>query len=193
MSNDLSPKDQNPVDQYDFDELLPKEFRFRYKGSNWVLREPTEGDASVWRNASMKGTELSRGTNGTVSVKRLEGIAEVEPLLVARCTFRVDDKGEVSKNCTEIQIIRGWGSRVVKDLYARCIAFGSLQEDTSSEAKSLVAVLSKEGSPISVHALRNWLSSRLEDQDCKRVYEMLKPSDEESAKNGQGAMTGYSA
>lgn len=86
---------------------------------SYLLRETDGMTAQQYRNAVMKGMHF--GPDGKPC--RLEGIADVEPLLVSRCLFDVDTGKSIP-----LTVVQGWPSRVLKVLYAKVKEISGLDE-----------------------------------------------------------------
>jgi hypothetical protein len=128
MSNELN-----------FDSLTLIEVPVKIQGKTYTLRE-ANGDAAVaYRNASLRGMTLEDG-----KVKKLDGIASVEPLLVSMCLFFIDDDG-VEKNVDELTV-RSWPGRVVKAIFNKAKEISELdeEEDTVESLDKQIEALEKK-------------------------------------------------
>lgn len=101
------------MEPINFDEmdLAPKEVPITFQGKNYILIEASEEAAVKYRNASMKAMRMEDG-----KLVRIEGIADVEPLLVSLCLVTAEGRAPISE-----KVIRGWPARVVKQLFDRCM------------------------------------------------------------------------
>ncbi len=129
-----------------FDDLTPREEAVKI-GKDWyLLREASEWAACAYRNEGMKGARFEDG-----KLRSVDGVANVEPLLVHLCLFfAVGDPpdGTNGSNGTlkvameptrgdplnvPLKTVRSWPSRIVKPLFDRAKQLSELEEDESEE------------------------------------------------------------
>jgi hypothetical protein len=104
----------------DYDELAPWSFPIKVKGRSYLVREPSEDAAVKFRNQQVRGKEVSRSEDGQITIRSLEGVYDIEPLLVYLCTFeQYEHQGETRERPILLSVVKGWPSRVVKDIYKR--------------------------------------------------------------------------
>lgn len=83
-------------------------------GRKFVLREATEEAALAYRYASLRGMEMVvDDDSGDRTTRRMEAIAEVEPLLVQLCLWDGDRRNPT------LDYVKGQPSRVVKALFTK--------------------------------------------------------------------------
>ena len=117
---------QNPASEMIFESLEPVTFPFKIKDAKtnsfiqYYLREATEDAAVKYRNAAMRA---ARFTDGKLS--SVEGVADVEPLLVSLCLYQITPKGDVP---VQLATIRGWPARIVKPLFEKAKQLSNLDE-----------------------------------------------------------------
>jgi hypothetical protein len=178
-----------------FDDLTPKVKRIpNLNGKEYVLLEPTEGDAVAYRNAVMKSVRMADG-----KMIGLVDAAEVEPLLVSKCIREVvpnPKTGVEERRPVQIQVVRGWPSKVVKRLFNDAKEMGELDEKDSKERTALIAALSRPETPITVEDFREYVRNLAENEDATPeerkkyapLYTLVKLDEkEESLKNGSVA------
>lgn len=128
------------ADEYDFDfdrqDLTPQQQTVRYGGKTYVLREASEGAAIAFRDRSARGLSFQDG-----KVARVDGIAEVQALLVSECLFKADADGQVLANGqgqpvrgATLQELKGWPSRFVRRLFDWVKAVSQLAEEETEES-----------------------------------------------------------
>lgn len=112
---------------HNYDDLRPQEFRFQVNGKKYILREASEGAATEYRSASLRGAEIIHNEDrGDRTIRGMVGIADVEPLLVSRCVFEVLESGQ--EKAVPKVLIDGWPAKVVKDLFERVKQSSDLEE-----------------------------------------------------------------
>ena len=129
------------------DDVLPVEVPVQYGGKAYLLKEAT-GDASCrWRNAALKTAKL--GPDG--KPVSLEGVADLDPLLVSLCLFEPDGKP------VPLPVIRSWPARVQKRLYEKAKSISQLGDAGDGDGADTA-----EGLETKIAELREKLN-RLED------------------------------
>lgn len=152
-----------------FDNILPVEVPVSVAGKKYVLREASGDAACRYRNALLKSTRL--GPEGKPSV--IDGLADVEPLLVSLCLFEVLSDGTLAKGPVPAHVIRSWPARIQKALFERAKQISDLEERET--AASLEAKITDAQTQLA--AIRNGV------QDPR----------EQAAKNSRGGSGGGSA
>lgn len=169
-------------DEFDFSDLEVVEIPVTAPDkSKYLLKVASGAAAAQFRNERTKC--FSYTSSGQVS--KVEGLADIEPLLVSLCLFTAEDNKPVSKF-----LVKSWPSPMVKKLYGKAIEISSLDE-SSPDRKQLGEALALEGSPISLADLQKYIVG-LDPVKYKALQLWSKPTTEEDAKNSQSAMTGGS-
>lgn len=77
------------LEEFDFSNLEPQEFPVKLPNdtAQYILRECSEGDATRFRRENLKALK----DNGTGGVVMTEAGADLEPLLLTMCLWRVKD------------------------------------------------------------------------------------------------------
>ena len=120
---------------FDFDSLEVIEIPVKVGGEVYTLREASGDAAFKFRNAAMKCTKL--GPDGKPA--SVEGIADIEPLLISLCLFDSKDKP------VPVTKIRTWRNKVCKSLYEKILEISELgnDEDASTLEKQLADIQAK--------------------------------------------------
>jgi hypothetical protein len=105
-----------------YDDLAPQDYRFTYKNKEYVLVEPPEAGVIAYRNTMTKGVKLDANTKPT-SVP--ESLHEADSVLVSHSVTTAEGKP------VSLDTVRGWSSRVVKDLAKRAKVMGGLEEQVT--------------------------------------------------------------
>lgn len=92
------------------DDLEPIEIPFTYKGIEYVMVEASADAGVKYRNCAMRAAKMTDG-----KVVGLDGAANVEPLLVSLCAFRVD--GEKRSPLTEEYVRKNFSNKLLKRLF----------------------------------------------------------------------------
>lgn len=121
-----------------FDSLDPIEEVVHLGGREYRLRE-TSGDASVkFDNAKMACYEYHEVSDGSMKLKSIRNLADLEPLLVSLCL--VDDAGNPVPEST----IRGWPSKVQETLYQRIRVLSGLSEQSPESIERQISQLQQQ-------------------------------------------------
>lgn len=116
---------------YDVD-LEPKEHKFKLKGKEYTLHEPSEDATRRWNNHRAKHLRVVDGKFGGAT----EGMYDSRSQLIADCC--VDAGGKA----VPVAVVRTWPSRITEELYELAVAMGELNgkpaknEATPAEATS---------------------------------------------------------
>jgi len=116
-----------------FESIEPIEIPVTISGVDYVLKEANGKAACDYRNAMLAGAELDK--NGNVAV--IKGLANIEPLLVARCLYRIVKNPEgpdTFEPVLEEQVLK-WPSRVLKVLFAKAKEISELGEATDEKGE----------------------------------------------------------
>ena len=111
-------------DNYDFDSHETIEIPFTINSRNYVLREASGETACVFRNAQIACTTM--GPEG--KPKKFEGVADVEPLLVSRCSW--EQMADGKERSVPIATVKSWPSRVQKKLFNDAKRISELDESS---------------------------------------------------------------
>ena len=138
-----------------FDDLTPISIPVTLGAKSYVLKEAT-GDASTrYKNALMSSTKM--GKDGKPS--HVEGLANVEPLLVSLCLFESYEVrgGELKERPVTESFIRGLPGKIQKKLFEKVKEISGLsEEDTLETLEKQQAELSEK-----IAALREKQQSEL--------------------------------
>lgn len=141
------------------------------KVENLVVREAVSGVATAYRNMIYKATKLNDG-----KVSGVDGLADTEPFLVARCTFRRDPTSERGVVPIGEAEVRCWPDGLVQHLLER--------------VKKVNPGLVKEKD----RTLAELRKAKADIEEKIKALEGPKPtSEEEELKNSQGPATRSSA
>ncbi len=143
-------------------------------GEKYILAEAT-GDAAVkYRNQAIAGAKMVDG-----KVTGFRNVADVEPLLVSLCLWKLTDDGRLSA-VTE-KTVRSWPSHYQKDLFERAKSISNLDDGDNPLRQQLISVLTNMGRLSELH---EYLADS-EDEEFRDLKDLVKPTTEEEAKNGQ--------
>jgi len=106
-------------------------------GEDYVLREASGDAGCKYRNALLACTTLTDG-----KPSRIEGMADVEPLLVSLCLFTQGGRP------VTVPKVRSWPSRVVKALFEKIKEISDLDEEEEDEEGNRVENPTQEIEPI---------------------------------------------
>jgi uncharacterized protein (UPF0128 family) len=114
-----------------FEDVTPIEIDVTIAGQSYVLREATEQVAVVYRNAQLRALSLKDG-----KVSKVDNAANVEPLLVSLCLYKVntdkDGNKVVSPTPVSLSVINGMRPRIVKQLYEKAKEISWLNEEAET-------------------------------------------------------------
>lgn len=108
-------------DGFNFDDLKPQPFKFKYGGQTYVLHEAPEGVGMAYRNAMVQ--HIKFGEDGKPA--GMSGGAEQAAKLLSGCIKLVTETGE---QAVSPQTILQWPTRVVKPLFAKAKEISDLEE-----------------------------------------------------------------
>lgn len=134
---------------FDFADLEPVRLSFKIGKRTYVLCE-ADGDAGAkYRSAAARSARLNDG-----KVVGVEGIGDIEPLLVSKCLYDTDDKGNlrvddddkpIKKYLVPEGTIRSWPDRVQKALFNKIKEISGLDEtDTLEKLDKQITNLQKK-------------------------------------------------
>lgn len=95
----------------DYEDLPPVTIPVNYRGKKYILHQADEGMACTFRNAQARAARMTDG-----KVTGVDGIADVEPLLVSLCLKEVY-KDDGSTRAVPVSTIKSWDPKVVSDLF----------------------------------------------------------------------------
>lgn len=172
-------------EKIDFSGIIVTEVSVEIGKDKFILRE-ANGDVAVkFRNARLACyVYTDQGI-----LKGIEGMANLEPMLVAGCLFKVTPSGE--RPVTEDEV-RALPARVQKKLFARAKAISDLTETALTERQALSLALEMDASPVKLGTLQAYVET-LEGEDWETLKNWIAPTAEESAKNLQSGMSAGSA
>jgi hypothetical protein len=121
------------------EDLQPIEVPITLGKDKYWLCEASEDSVVQFRNAQMRGTQFDM-QDGKVKVTGMDGMADVEPLLVSLCLFEDDGSGPSSDKHSRPgepvseYTVRGFKPKIVSALFARAKAISGLDADESEES-----------------------------------------------------------
>lgn len=152
-------------------------------GHPYILREATGAVAKQFKNAQMSCTQFS--ADGKMA--GVKGAADLEPLLVSKCLYRMMPDGTVGGTIDQRELEK-WPAKVVSRLFEKAKKISGLSDSGSAWAVALEKALNLEGSPITAASLKNFLD-KLTGSD----FEVLKDfGSGEELKNLSSSTTGGS-
>lgn len=123
---------------FDFDDLEPKEFSFKYQGRELVLREATADTAVKYRNAIMKSTKL--GVDGAPT--SVDGIASADLVLLAGCLHERLPDGKLGS--LHISFVQGLLNRAFKPLVEKAKEISGMEEKETEESLAKAVAKAQE-------------------------------------------------
>jgi len=118
-------------ERMDFDDLEPVKLAVGYGGKKYFLCEADTDAATKYRNSAVKAARLNDG-----KVERIEGIGDVEPLLVSLCLrVRVTgpDQVETTGAKVDLKTVLTFPSRVTKAWFGWIKKVSDLDENETEE------------------------------------------------------------
>lgn len=146
-------------DEFDFSDLteieIPVTLKYKSKGVETllkcVLREASEDAAAKYTNALVKCTKLAGGKPSA-----MEGIGDLEPLLLSSCLFTVDDDPTKNNKPVPSSVLRLCPARAIKKLYAKCKEISELGEnDTVESLEKQIALFTKKLAKLKAESVPN--------------------------------------
>lgn len=160
----------------DFDTLKPRVHYFKFQNKRFALREASEGDKILWREAQFAAERYSDG-----KLIGYEGLAETSLILLAQCVKELlfDAQGNVSgEKPVSKTTIRTWPSRVGEQLFDMAKEISELNKGVPVERKSLAFCLSRPTAPVSLSKLREYVFELAKSSpDAKPFADMLEALD----------------
>lgn len=95
-----------------FDGFTLVEIPVTILGKKYLIREASGDAACKYRNAVFKSTTM--GPDG--KPVKIEGLADVQPLLVSLCLYLVGENGEVGQ-LVPLSVVRSWPDRIIRPLF----------------------------------------------------------------------------
>lgn len=169
--------------KFDFDSCLAIEPEiFTFKGQEYEVRQADAGAAESYRDAQISGAEF--GSDG--KLKRINGLAQGESLLVSLCTFRVVRNHETKeiKSYSKInqEMVRSWPEKMVRELADWIKDVSNLHEKGNVLTEKFKAAMGLTASPVSFEDFQKFVIQQGDGVD-KEIREIFRPSEEEQAKN----------
>lgn len=107
--------------------LDEQSFPLTIAGDSYVIVEASEEAAKKYKNTAMRATKFSdKGKPSGV-----DGLADVEPLLVSMCLFKVGERGD--RQSVSLSTILKWPHRVVEPIYQKCRELSGLLDNDEDE------------------------------------------------------------
>jgi hypothetical protein len=100
------------AEMIDFGDLAPRSRDFRYRGQRYVLFEASAAAGMQYRSAKERASRYEGG-----KFVGVDGLADAGPILVAACTFRVDDRGGAANESVGLDVVKPWPDHMVERLY----------------------------------------------------------------------------
>ena len=107
-------------------DTTPTRLPVKIDGVEYTLQEANGKAACIYRNTMLKCSKL--GPSGKVS--SVEGLADVEPLLVSLCLF------DSANNPVSLEKVLSWPSRIIKPLFENAKQISELEEEDEDKAKN---------------------------------------------------------
>ena len=125
---------------FDDNDLAPREVQVKIRGEDYVLREADAFAAIRFRNAAVAGMRMKDG-----KVVGVEGIANLESLLLSMCLFKVEQKnGErVLAKVTEGFVLK-LPSRISKQLFEQAKKISELDEGAKDPDPELIGLCRRD-------------------------------------------------
>lgn len=169
---------------FDFSDLEPVRLAFNIGKRKFILCE-ADGDAGAkYRSAAVSAAKMNDG-----KVIRVDGMGDIEPMLVSRCLFYADENGHlrvddndnpIKKYLVEEAVIRSWPDRVQKALFNKVKEISGLDDtDTLEKVDKQIANLQKK---------REKLLAKKESEDKEKDITVPK-STAGTTQNGSGNVT----
>ena len=133
---------------FDTDDLTPRELPVKFRGLSYVLREASEDAVCRYRNKIMECTVMQDG-----KAQRVQGMADVEPLLVSLCLFEeapLDTMGAFHPPPhrdgrlyppgllpVPLEVVLSWPNRVVKKLFETAKRISDLEHEEPATEEGL--------------------------------------------------------
>ncbi len=122
---------------FDDMDIAPREVEFKLGGVQHVLKEASADAARRYRNTAVKAAKMSDG-----KVTGLDGVADVEPLLVSLCLFKREEKGDKP---IKLDDVLKMPSRVTKRMFERAKEISDLDEGADEESlRKQIAALQQQ-------------------------------------------------
>lgn len=110
--------------------LDEQSFPLTIAGERYIIVEASEDAAKKYKNTAMRATKFSdKGKPSGV-----DGLADVEPLLVSMCLFKLDETG--ARSPVLLSTVLKWPHRVVEPIYQKARELSGLKEDKDEEDKT---------------------------------------------------------
>lgn len=178
-------------DNFDFSGLEPATQLIKnFGGRDYLLHEASTAAASAYKNA-----EISSATYEDGHLKKIEGRADADAILLSGCITYEDgaEKGQL----VPLRIIKAWLERATKPMIEWIKEYSDLDDKEDPLKKSLQKALDRPDSPVTFDGLCDWVAkwsdSDKNDKELRMFHRLLKPTIEERTKNGQRATTDTSA
>jgi hypothetical protein len=113
------------------EDLTPVQMDVTINGNHYQLREATEADIIRWRSFLLRTAKP--GPDGKPT--NLEGMTEMDSVLVSYCLFEVVD-GRSQEKHVAVETVRIWPTRIVKRLHAKIMAISGLNAEAPSVSSS---------------------------------------------------------
>lgn len=165
----------------DLGSLEPAQVAYTIDKKHYTLKEASESTQAKYKSLASKGATLQDGkvTVGT-------HIGELGTFLVSQCLWECDDAGCPSKPVAE-STIKNWPGRIVKQLADKAEEISGLKPQDSPERKAILSMLrNSNGSfPMAETQFREHIKGLVElnSQLYSPLWQLVKPSEEEEAKN----------
>lgn len=116
---------------YDTDELLPREYHFKYRGKSYILREPPEEASIKLRTTQFRNARM---VDGKISAS-LEDAAKSQVLLLSYCVYTENHPDpKLNNQLVSEKELKGWGTSIVKDLFEKAKEMGDMNEGETKES-----------------------------------------------------------
>ncbi len=149
------------TNEMNFDDITPVEIPVSIAGEKYVLCEATGEAGRQFNNARTRGIKF--GVEGKPN--SIEGVANVEPLLVSLCLFKILAEG--MRKPVSVSVISAWPYRVMKRLFDKAKEISDLEEkeEDLEELQKQRAEIDKKIADIGEDAAKNSPSDTRDGSD----------------------------
>ena len=168
-------------DEFDFKDITPatKDVK-NLGGRSYTLHEASTDAATRYKNKQFESANYEDG-----KLKRIEGRADSEPLLLSLCITYAD--GDEKGQLVPLKVVRQWPERITKPMIEWVKDHSDLDDGEDPLKTALQKATGRDDSPVSFDQLCDWVSKWSdEDKESKELrlfYRLLQSTVEERSKN----------
>lgn len=109
------------MEAIDFGDLQPAVIPVKYRGKQYYLTEASVGAAVAFRNATTRAAKMVDN-----KVQGFDGLADAEPILVAKCLYTADKDGKLpvlqdgtpdGRYLVPLELLLQWPNQVQRKLF----------------------------------------------------------------------------